>query len=250
MSQYHRESHEWAGFKVNNLECISKVGEREFQTTSKVKNGVNKYTYITDILQCRCSCGSIKKYEAKSLISNQPIGCRGCSLRRNDIGQKFGRLTVTNWFHKYNDSGRPYIIYECLCDCGNSHTVRNEHIIKGDVACCSLCQKGSKFVNKSTNPKRYFNSIVSRCNKKKLDRDITLEYILNLLSSQNNKCSLSGRQISFESGTASLDRINNDLGYIIGNVQWVHRTINYMKNELNEIDFIAFCNDVTNYKKI
>ena len=41
--------------------------------------------------------------------------------------------------------------------------------------------------------------------------------------------------------TASLDRIDSSLGYVKNNVQWVHKDINKMKQELNENYFKNLC---------
>jgi hypothetical protein len=46
--------------------------------------------------------------------------------------------------------------------------------------------------------------------------------------------------------TASLDRINSDEGYIKGNVQWVHKDINIMKNIYSSKYFIEMCKKVAN----
>jgi hypothetical protein len=49
--------------------------------------------------------------------------------------------------------------------------------------------------------------------------------------------------------TASLDRIDSSKGYTIDNVQWVHKTVNLMKRELNQQDFIDICNKISYYNK-
>jgi hypothetical protein len=69
--------------------------------------------------------------------------------------------------------------------------------------------------------------------------NITLEYIWDLLLEQNRKCALTGLPLTFAKDynkstldqTASLDRIDSSVGYIIGNVQWVHKEINKIKRE-------------------
>ena len=44
--------------------------------------------------------------------------------------------------------------------------------------------------------------------------------------------------------SASLDRIDNNIGYIEGNVQWVHKWINVMKGAMSNECFIFLCNKV------
>jgi hypothetical protein len=41
--------------------------------------------------------------------------------------------------------------------------------------------------------------------------------------------------------TASLDRINNKLGYVKGNVHWVHKDINLMKQCFDLDHFVKMC---------
>jgi hypothetical protein len=43
-----------------------------------------------------------------------------------------------------------------------------------------------------------------------------------------------------------LDRVDSSKGYIEGNVQWVHKTINLMKQSFNQKEFIHFCKLVAN----
>jgi hypothetical protein len=45
--------------------------------------------------------------------------------------------------------------------------------------------------------------------------------------------------------TASLDRIDSSKGYVEGNVQWVHKRINIMKNDLSDSEFIEWCRVVS-----
>lgn len=44
-----------------------------------------------------------------------------------------------------------------------------------------------------------------------------------------------------EEGTASLDRIDSSRGYVEGNVQWVHKDVNFMKQALSQERFVELC---------
>lgn len=82
--------------------------------------------------------------------------------------------------------------------------------------------------------------------------EIDPPYMWELFQKQNGKCRLSGRQIGFDqkvhrNTTASLDRIDSSIGYIAGNVQWVHKDINKMKMEFENDYFIEMCREVAAY---
>lgn len=44
--------------------------------------------------------------------------------------------------------------------------------------------------------------------------------------------------------TASIDRIDSSKGYIKGNIQIVHKTLNKMKLNMRDEEFIAICEEV------
>lgn len=89
--------------------------------------------------------------------------------------------------------------------------------------------------------------------------DIDIEYACDLLyKEQGGRCALSGVPLMMaarnyprkgHARTASLDRIDSTKGYIPGNVQWVHKAVNTMKNTMADIDFIAWCHRVARTHK-
>lgn len=84
-------------------------------------------------------------------------------------------------------------------------------------------------------------------NGRNLEMTITIEYIWDLFLQQNRKCALSGVDLLLwkyakdTNANASLDRIDNTKGYIINNIQWIHKTINKMKTDLKQQEFLDFC---------
>lgn len=91
---------------------------------------------------------------------------------------------------------------------------------------------------------------------RKIEFNITIEYAWELFLKQDRKCALSGIELKFhETGelrnctTASLDRIDSSVGYIEGNVQWVHKNINTMKHDFKQEDFIEYCRKITEFNK-
>lgn len=97
---------------------------------------------------------------------------------------------------------------------------------------------------------RYLQSLRNRCKQYKIENNYTPEYLWELFLKQNRKCVYSGLELKFatvinndgiKEQTASLDRIDSNKGYVNGNLQWVHKTINKMKQELDENTFIEFC---------
>lgn len=92
--------------------------------------------------------------------------------------------------------------------------------------------------------------------------DITIEYAWELFLKQDRKCAISGAPIDFDmsldnlrkyghqAGLASLDRIDSKQGYVVGNVQWVHKSVNRMKMDLQEEDFFRIVKQIYEYKKL
>ena len=74
-----------------------------------------------------------------------------------------------------------------------------------------------------------------------------------LWEKQEGKCKLSGVDLIYKLGkyhngqTCSLDRIDSSKGYIEGNVQCVHKIVNFMKITLNNEEFIEWCHKIVKF---
>ena len=81
--------------------------------------------------------------------------------------------------------------------------------------------------------------------------DVTFEQCLNLYYKQDGKCAISGRVLVGNAGHVdkiSIDRIDSNLSYSIGNIQIVTVQVNRGKLDFQEEDFIAMCEAVTKFQ--
>lgn len=187
--------------------------------------------------------------------------------RELNIGERFNRLTVLNFFGK-DDHGK--FCYLCKCDCGKEKVVRKTYLLRGRVKSCGCLHSetcsltGKKTVHLLA--KINFNGIEDLSGEilckiknnayvRNIEYNVSKEYLWNLYLLQNKKCALSGVDIKFGNKykklttTASLDRIESSSGYVEGNVQWVHKHINMMKRQLNNREFLDWCKTTTNYNE-
>ena len=181
----------------------------------------------------------------------------------NLINKKFGKLKVVSLNEeKTNQYKRMAAYWNCICDCGTICVIRSNSLRTGNSKSCGCnkhkCGKDNpNFTGCQEIGGRYWNNLKKQAiEKRKLIFKISIKDAWNLFLQQNRKCALTGMIIQFPpkdndySRTASLDRINSSKGYIKGNVQWVHRDINYMKQNYSQGYFIELCNKVVNHKKV
>lgn len=78
--------------------------------------------------------------------------------------------------------------------------------------------------------------------------EITIEDMENQYIEQKECCAISGIKLYISASrkkakesTASLDRIDSSTGYTKNNIQWVHKTIQQMKWNLKQDEFIEWC---------
>lgn len=141
--------------------------------------------------------------------------------------------------------------YLCICTkCNNTQRyVSGVDLKSGNSKHCNSCGQYNGYKNLSGS---YLASIKKGAKSRNIEYNVTPEYLYNLIEKQNFKCKLSGVDIELDKyfhkkdnfHSASLDRIYNNLGYVEGNVQWVHKDINIMKNKYDEKYFIEMCRKI------
>jgi len=174
-----------------------------------------------------------------------------------DIKEKeFGLLTAVEFLY-FNKRHRA--VWKCVCKCGNETTAEASTLQSGMKTNCGCDRK-----KVGRNHRRWrgygelsltrYTAIKVSAKKRKIEFGLTIEYLWNLFLKQNRKCALSGEDLIFDTrkrmldATASVDRIDPTKGYVAGNVQWVHKDINYMKSYLTENRFYEWIDKIYKYK--
>lgn len=165
-------------------------------------------------------------------------------------GQTFSELTVLGF-----DGVRARKAYwSCKCSCGVVKSIQSYSLRSGATKACghlSICTPGlagSANINwRGTGeiPQSYWNRVMKNAKSRNLVVEVTAEWAWDLFLSQDRKCALSGLPLEFSAktslATASLDRVDSTEGYLPHNLQWVHKTVNQMKSDLEESLFLEMC---------
>jgi len=227
-------------------------------------------THTAQKIDCICDCGFSKQQRQTDLLRGVTKQCTSCYAKKPKAGivtgKRFGKWTVvdvSDYTLLYRKNGN--ILerqYNCRCDCGTEKYIRTSHITRGLSAQCEKCRLQNYLVEKvgcipMVDIRRYEQG--ARLRKK--EWLTTPQHLYELYEQQNRRCAISNMQIEFsdkgkgtlgakDSSTASLDRIDSKQGYILGNVQWVHKHINKMKMDLPEQDFFSMVKQIYEYKQL
>lgn len=186
------------------------------------------------------------------------------------IGLVFGTLTVLSYFDR-NKHGT--LIWNCECSCGTivqrtgSSLRRSKNSNCGNGVCGILRGKDNPYFKGfgEISAGWFLNKIIKSAkgekngNRTRQPKELTIdiEYLWNLFLKQDRSCALSGLPLTlphnetskaYTLSTASVDRIDSSKGYIPGNVQWVHKDVNRMKNIYSQDYFIQMCVNIVKNK--
>lgn len=179
------------------------------------------------------------------------------STRKDLTKTKFGLLRPVKFLGKRGKQDATYWL--CQCDCGKTKEVGSSNLIRGKTISCGCSRRNGEPTSRHKVPYRFFTLLTVAAKVRKLEMNVSFEYIANLFKEQNGRCALSGVKINFtdvvsynrrkSNRSASLDRIDSSKGYIEGNVHWVHVTPNFMKGLLSLDEFKSWCKKISNNNK-
>ena len=190
-----------------------------------------------------------------------------------NVGFKFNNFTVIKKLSKdyyskidYSDYSNykpiPFkkwqsnTFWECECSCGRKVLMYTSAIKRGGRVKCYYCNKLPTLSYELDDT--FWKKILKAAKIRDIPVDITRDEAYNVFIQQKKKCAISGVDIDFPlyktqkylySATASLDRIDSSKGYILTNIQWVHKHVNVMKNIYSNEYFIGFCKKIAEHNK-
>lgn len=239
-----------------------KIGE-EYMNGSTTTEIQKKYSI---------SWNTLHQYFIVRGIQSRPKKRRETLRPKAPIGAKFGLWAVVSDEVKVGSevvkgSKTRHLYWLCQCACGELAWKNPIHLKNGTSTRCKKCGNKS-FIEKdgsiNTNAiilSKYYQTLQGlptrrhRGNKPELTFNITVKYLNDLYESQGHKCALSGislepnLSLTVQQQNMSIDRIDSNIGYEVGNVEWVDKRINMMKGSLSNEEFIKLCTLVADYNR-
>jgi len=231
---------------------VKSINQKIIQNIEYIKDQYLNYNKSSASLAKEFNCNE------KTISSNlRKIGVKTKrntkqNLKQDLNGLIFGRLTIIG-LDGYNNFGN--YIWTCKCKCGNTIKQEAAHLLckSYGIKSCGCARKQN--CSWDCVPPYCYGTFKAKAKIREINFNISLEYCDQLFKNQNKLCAISGVLLSFgrrkdsSSTTASLDRIDSNLPYIEGNVQWVHKKINIMKNSLSHEEFIEWCKIIAENNK-
>ena len=209
----------------------------------------------------RCFCGNIFTKPPRYIVSlNNPCGCINRKKKIETLTKQLKEtknLEVVSKDSEWRGCNSDTIKLKCFCGKIFESKVKNIKY-RADSCGCLMYQykSGSKnYLWKGIGDlsAHAFHSIKSGATQRNIGFDITIDDAWNAYINQKGTCALSGVPLLFNtnhndrnSKTASLDRIDSTKGYVNGNIQWIHKTLNKMKMDLQLNEFINLCRLIVN----
>jgi hypothetical protein len=181
--------------------------------------------------------------------------------RKDLTGKTSGWLTALHPTGQQDRQGN--CLWVCRCRCGKELVKRSAEFGKkprreGQAEQSCGCNRprvySSKYGGAGHLSGHRFGCLQTQAKHRGHAFDVTIEYLWEKFVEQEGRCALSGvplflsKKASFPDETrASLDRISSELGYITGNVQWVHPAINFMKHAMDQTAFVTWCKRVAEH---
>jgi hypothetical protein len=202
----------------------------------------------------------VSPWVIRKILINNGIQRRTGGAVVNDLsGKRFGHVVVLKRAAsraRKKGQGGPVTFWLCRCDCGAEKEIEAYPLSRGLSTTCGKCDRRANYTGVGELSGTYFSAIKANAKTRGIQFKLTASFLWHLFMAQDRCCALSGLPLNFapvgklahtlrpKEQTASLDRIDSSKGYVVGNLQWVHKNLNYMKGELSDPEFFQLCQKV------
>lgn len=160
------------------------------------------------------------------------------------IGSKIAKLLVLEYVGTDNNG---YIIYSCLCDCGNKKNIKSFRLINGSTKSCGCIRKDTQY---KTIENLAFKSHKEAAKNRNIESYLSKEEYISIAQKPCNYCGDVSTRSNYNTGATlplnSVDRINNDTFYTLDSSQSVCFICQKMKGSMKHEDFLVHINKIKN----
>ncbi len=174
------------------------------------------------------------------------------------LGQTFGKLKV---IEEAGRNQKRMVLWRCQCDCGKVVTRQGSTLIGGKSTSCGCYRTDKALIAKrglaqrkaGTALRNEFRHISDGARQRGYLFDIPIEVFARLSAEPCSYCGVppskrthSAHEVFVSSG---LDRVDNNVGYVEGNLTSCCTTCNYMKRALGRAAFLEHVQRIVNFQR-
>lgn len=217
---------------------------------------------------CRCDCGREVQVDSGSLATRNTSGCRWCGGSKSEAGKRYGRLVVVRSVLKNTDDRYPTPPFKmrkqgtqwlCLCDCGTEIITRGSNLRRGESKSCG-CVATEKLRARTMLPNGVaaMRAIIHRTKRNAAERGyefaLPQEMVRSLMAGTCHYCGAPPSNLNRHpdlNGSftySGIDRVDNEQGYVPGNVVSCCKHCNISKRDRSTKEFLDWIAAVHSYQ--
>lgn len=205
---------------------------------------------------CRCDCGHVTSIWGEALPKLKTCGCgirpppkekpqteSRHAKRAKLIGEKHGKLTILSDVGRIGTSRRLYFL--CLCECGEQTTANISDMRSGRKKSCGCLSRGSP---DGAARNKVLYGYKTKASDRKIEFSISDDEFFALIVQNCSYCKRPPHRVAAQGKSRftcnGVDRVDNRLGYVAGNVVPCCGRCNHAKGALTRDEFIAMCHQI------
>lgn len=118
---------------------------------------------------------------------------------------------------------------------------------------CKACKQAQKNERRKLSPRAAFQTLISNAKRRGTACGVTVDDLLILWGEQKGLCALSGlamtHGVGLKSTSVSVDRLNQDIGYMKGNIRLVCVALNSLRGPWSDQEALRIARAFVDYQE-